>query len=419
MRPLDYLAQAGESIAAAKLRTFLTALGIIIGIGAVITMLAIGQGVSSAVVGTFQDLGANRLWITTAPPTADGEAGRGFGGGMGGLVASRLTVDDAEALRQVGGIAAVAPVIEVPTAIDGPGATLQAVATGTTPAYAEVNGYDLVAGRLFAEGSTEVVLNESAAQALFPEGVPLGSTVSLDQQTFTVVGVLSDESPLTQSGAGFGGARSDAAGDAAESPSARPALYLPVTRALEMAGTEHVSQIMLTVDPPERTAEAMQQVQAALRERHGGVTDFRVISAQELLEGFTQVFDILTVGLAAIAGISLLVGGIGIMNIMLVSVTERTREIGIVKAIGATRTHIVLQFLLEAVLLSLIGGILGLALAWAGTLAAQAALGLPVIVTPTAVALAVGISAAIGLFFGVAPAWRASRLDPIIALRHE
>jgi ABC-type antimicrobial peptide transport system permease subunit len=270
-------------------------------------------------------------------------------------------------------------------------------------------------GRLFEEGTSEAVLNESAAAYLFPDGAAVGGEIRINQEPFAVVGILENlESPF-QRGGGFGGAN----GEQGEGQQARPAILIPVERALEISDIRNVSQILLTVESPEVVEQVVAEGRDLLTARHDGVQDFRIVSAQQLLEGFTTIFDILTVGLAAIAGISLLVGGIGIMNIMLVSVTERTREIGLAKAIGATRGQVVFQFLTEAVILSLLGGVLGLALAWAGSLAVQEWLDVPTLITPMAVALAVGVSAAIGLFFGVAPAWRAARLDPIVALRHE
>lgn len=419
MRPLDYFRQAGENIASAKLRTFLTALGIIIGISAVITMLAIGHGVNSAVVNAFEDLGANRLTVMPAAPRADGEGARGFGGM--GMMASTLTLGDAAALRSLKGVTAVAPIVQVPATVTAAGVTLRTVVTGTSPDFAAVGGQELLDGRLFAEDSSEIVLNERAANTLFPEGPVMGAEVAINGQVFQVVGVFSNESALSQAGFGGAGGGTGAQGQGAPDaePTSQPQLFVPVERGLELGGLQHVSQIMLMVATPDLADPVMEQGRAALRALHDDVVDFRFVSAQQLLDGFSRVFGIVTAGLAAVAGISLLVGGIGIMNIMLVSVTERTREIGIAKAIGATRKNIVLQFLLEAVLLSLLGGIIGLFVAWLGTMAAQTWLNLPAMITLDAVALAVGVSAAIGLFFGVAPAWRAARLDPIVALRHE
>jgi putative ABC transport system permease protein len=194
---------------------------------------------------------------------------------------------------------------------------------------------------------------------------------------------------------------------------------MPVGPALDMAGTQKVSQIAVVAKSPELVDATIDKIRTALVQRHNSVQDFTISSFQQLTSSFSQIFNTLTLFLAAIAGISLLVGGIGIMNIMLVTVTERTREIGIAKAIGATSGSVVAQFLVEAVTLSVIGGVLGLTVAWLGTIALGRLLGLPAVVSLSAIALAVGVSAAIGIFFGVVPAWRAARLDPIVALRHE
>ena len=401
MRLADYVTGALGDIWAAKLRTFLTALGIIIGVGSVVLMLAIGAGVESTITGSFSDLGSNRITVRPIAPGVQADTGPGDNDIA---VASTLTLADAEALRAAEGVAGVAPVIQIPVTARGATTTVQLAATGTTPDYAAVTNQELVAGRMFAAATTEVLLNEAAATKLTGSGNAVGSTVTINEQAYTVVGVFRNE---TQS---FGPQ------NAAEAPAG---LFLPVDHALEFAGTEYVSQLILTAEGPEQVDAAMASVKSTLAARHGGIEDFALMSAQELQASFTQILNVITTFLVAIAGISLAVGGIGIMNIMLASVTERTREIGIAKAIGATRQNVVVQLLAEAVTLSVLGGVLGLLLAWVGTLLAAQFLGLEAIVTLTTVALAVGVSAAIGIFFGVVPAWRAARLDPIIALRHE
>ena len=409
MRPADYLVLALEDIRAAKLRSFLTSLGIIIGVGSVVLMMSIGAGVNATVTGAFSELGSTRITVSPSAPRAEGaRPGGGFGGGGG--VASTLTVEDAAALAGVDGVAAVAPVLQVPARVDGPARTLNLAVTATAPAYREATGQRLATGRLFAADAAEVVLNEAAAGQLFGGAGAVGATLRINGGDFTVVGLFADQSsPFAQGGPG---------GDAGEGR-ANPAVYIPIERGLELAGTRHVAQIVLTASSPERVEATTEGVRAALLARHNGVADFAASSFQQLLASFTQIFDVFTLFLAAIAGISLVVGGIGIMNIMLVTVTERTREIGIAKAIGATSANVVLQFLVEAVLLSLLGGLLGLAVAWLGTVLLGQLLDLPALVTPAAIALALGVSAAIGVFFGVVPAWRAARLDPIVALRHE
>jgi putative ABC transport system permease protein len=414
MRPDDYLLGALEQIGLAKLRSFLTSLGIIIGVAAVVLILAISNGLSASVTNAFSELGSTRLTVSPSAPRPEGAgSGRGFGGGppaVVGNVASTLTLDDAAALRRVDGVAAVAPVLQVAVRVGGATTGLNLAATGTAPAYAEITGQKLTFGRVFADGAGEVVLNEAAARRLFPSGPAVGQPLLVNGQGFIVVGVFADQaSPFAP----------PAPGGAAAASESSPALFLPVERALALAGTENVGQILLTVRTPEQVDSTVARVRAALRERHQGVEDFALTSAQDLLASFNQIFGILTVGLAAIAAISLVVGGIGIMNIMLVSVTERTREIGIAKAIGATRRDIVVQFLVEAVVLSMLGGFLGLVIAWLGAALLGRLTAVPATVTPAAVALAAGVSALIGVFFGVTPAWRAARLDPIVALRHQ
>lgn len=413
----DYIKTALENISSAKLRSLLTSLGIIIGIGSVVLIGSIGGGVSSTITSAFSGLGSTQMSISSSAPVTDngnqsGFGGRGAGGGLGGaIVAGTLSTEDASALMSVDGVAAAAPVIEVVAKVTGPAKTLDLGVTGTTSAYQTATAKTLVDGRIFSETASEVVLNQSAATELFGTAGPLGQTVKINDATYTVVGVFTDPvSPFAQTGPGRGGAAQSGA---------NAAVYMPVGTALTLAGTQKVSQIAVAAGSPEVVDATIERIRTALVQRHNNVQDFTITSFQQLTASFTQVFNTLTLFLAAIAAISLLVGGIGIMNIMLVTVTERTREIGIAKAIGATSGSVVIQFLVEAVMLSVIGGVLGLLVAWLGTVALGRLLGLPAVVSISTIILAVGVSAAIGIFFGVVPAWRAARLDPIVALRHE
>ena len=413
----DYIKTALENISSAKLRSLLTSLGIIIGIGSVVLISSIGGGVSSTITSAFSGLGSTQMSISSSAPVTDngnqsGFGGRGAGGGLGGAtVAGTLSTEDASALMSVDGVAAAAPVIEVVAKVTGPAKTLDLGVTGTTSAYQTATAKTLVDGRIFSETASEVVLNQSAATELFGTAGPLGQTVKINDATYTVVGVFTDPvSPFAQTGPGRGGAAQSGA---------NAAVYMPVGTALTLAGTQKVSQIAVAAGSPEVVDATIERIRTALVQRHNNVQDFTITSFQQLTASFTQVFNTLTLFLAAIAAISLLVGGIGIMNIMLVTVTERTREIGIAKAIGATSGSVVIQFLVEAVMLSVIGGVLGLLVAWLGTVALGRLLGLPAVVSISTIILAVGVSAAIGIFFGVVPAWRAARLDPIVALRHE
>lgn len=413
----DYIKTALENISSAKLRSLLTSLGIIIGIGSVVLIGSIGGGVSSTITSAFSGLGSTQMSISSSAPVTDngnqsGFGGRGAGGGLGGaIVAGTLSTEDASALMSVDGVAAAAPVIEVVAKVTGPAKTLDLGVTGTTSAYQTATAKTLVDGRIFSETASEVVLNQSAATELFGTAGPLGQTVKINDATYTVVGVFTDPvSPFAQTGPGRGGAAQSGA---------NAAVYMPVGTALTLAGTQKVSQIAVAAGSPEVVDATIERIRTALVQRHNNVQDFTITSFQQLTASFTQVFNTLTLFLAAIAAISLLVGGIGIMNIMLVTVTERTREIGIAKAIGATSGSVVIQFLVEAVMLSVIGGVLGLLVAWLGTVALGRLLGLPAVVSISTIILAVSVSAAIGIFFGVVPAWRAARLDPIVALRHE
>jgi putative ABC transport system permease protein len=414
---LDYIKTALDNIGSSKLRSLLTSLGIIIGIGSVVLISSIGGGVSSTITDAFSGLGSTQMTISSSAPVAAGDEQSGFGGrpsgggGFGGAaVASTLSVDDAAALTSVQGVAAAAPVINVVSKVAGPDSTLDIGVTGTTPTYQAATAKTLVEGRIFSKAAPEVVLNQSAAKGLFGTADPLGQPVKIGDVSYTVVGVFTDPvSPFAQSGAGR----------RAEQSGANAAVYMPVGPALTLAGTQKVSQIAVAASSPEVVGATIERIRTTLTQRHDNVEDFTILSFQQLTASFAQVFNTLTIFLAAIAAISLLVGGIGIMNIMLVTVTERTREIGIAKAIGATSGSVVVQFLVESVMLSVIGGVLGLLVAWLGTVALGQLLGLPAVVSISTIATAVGVSAAIGIFFGVFPAWRAARLDPIVALRHE
>lgn len=304
--------------------------------------------------------------------------------------------------------------MQVAAKVAGPVKTLNVGVTGTTANYDKATNKTLTGGRMFDDKTSEVVLNQSGATALFGDANSIGQTLKINDQDYTVSGVLEDtQSPFE------GGFVSGADTQSASNADANAAVYIPASAALSIAGMEKVSQIAVAAKSPEVVDATLERIRTTLVERHSSVQDFTISSFQQLTSSFTQIFDTLTLFLSAIAGISLLVGGIGIMNIMLVTVTERTREIGIAKAIGATSGSVVIQFLTEAVTLSVIGGVLGLTVAWLGTVALGQLLGLPAVLSVMSVMLAVGVSAAIGIFFGVAPAWRAARLDPIVALRHE
>jgi putative ABC transport system permease protein len=411
MRPLDFLREAGSDLRSAKLRSLLTSLGIIIGVGSVVLLLSLGEGVRETITRNFAELGSTRITVSPSAP------GRGIGGGPFAPITSTLTLEDVAAVPQVEDVTDAEPLLQAVAAVGTPGAAPRPLAvTGTGPAYPALSGQSFEAGRAF-EAEREAVISRAAADRFFPDGEALGGTLFVDGQEFTVVGVLENLS-LGLGGGQAGGGPPGGSGDGEDRPTFQVAIYLPAQFVMDVAGTDNVSQILAAARDPGVVDQTVERIEELLLERHG-VQDFRVDSIAELLESFDQIFGVLTGFLAAIAGISLLVGGIGIMNIMLVVVTERTREIGIAKAIGATRRDIVLQFLAEAVLISLVGGLIGLVLAWLGVAVIGDALGIQASLAPWIVGLALGVSIAIGVFFGVAPAWRAARMDPITALRHE
>jgi putative ABC transport system permease protein len=415
MRLVDFFIEAAADLRASKLRSLLTSLGIIIGVASVVVLLSLGEGVRTTVTGAFADLGTTRITVSPAAP------GRGMGGGGFVPVASTLTLDDVAAVRGLPDVAAAEPLLQAVARVDTGSVTRDMAVIGTGPDYPALTGQELEQGRTFERGAAEAVVTRTAVERLFDGADPVGRAIQVNSDSYTVVGVVADLN------LGFGGqsAQADGAqpggdpgGGGMGGGGFRAAIYLPAQAVMEAAGTNTVSQILAAAADPVRVDETVEAIDALLLERHG-IDDFRVDSLADLLDSFDQIFGVLTGFLAALAGISLLVGGIGIMNIMLVVVAERTREIGIAKAIGATRRDIVLQFLTEAVLISLLGGLIGLALAWLGVLVIGEALGIEAGVTGWIVALALAVSVGIGVFFGVAPAWRAARMDPITALRHE
>ncbi len=401
-----------RALAANKLRSALTMLGIIIGVAAVIALLAIGQGAQDAITREIQAIGSNVIVIF---PGSVSQAGVRSASGT----APSLTLGDAEALADPANapdLVAVAPTLTRSAQVVYNGENVNTRVTGTTPLYATVRNYRVARGRFLAQQDLDTlarvaVLGDYAAQTLFKGADPLNQLIRIKQVPFRVVGVLEPKGGSSF----FGGNQDDA-------------IYIPITTAQvrllggRTASGQLVSAIVVSAASEERISDAIGQITWTLRRRHkieGDQDDFTVLSQQDLLGAFNEVTTILTVFLAAIAGISLLVGGIGIMNIMLVSVTERTREIGIRKAVGAKRRDILMQFLIEAVLLSLVGGALGILTGTGAARAVEATGAIRAVLTPSSVLLAVGFSVAVGLFFGLYPAARASALNPIEALRYE
>ena len=416
MSVMESLRLAFRALAANKLRAALTMLGIIIGVGAVITLMSAGEGVSVYIEEQFQGIGTNLLFVF---PGSEEETRGGPPGASAGT--AELTNSDAEALDdpiRAPDVAAVSPQVLNTAVVATSRRDTVAQVQGVVPEFAQVrNWFPEVGSFIDPEDMNSrarvAVLGQTVVEDLFPDNpYPLEQTVKINDVPFRVIGVLEEKG-----GSEFGDVDNS--------------VMVPLTTAQTRlfpsrgrSGERLVSIIMVEAVSEDRMDAAAEQISAILRERHdidfSDEDDFSVVSQADIVAVFGQITGVLTTFLGAIAGISLLVGGIGIMNIMLVSVTERTREIGLRKAVGAKRRDILWQFLLEAVTLSLIGGIVGIGL---GALGAEIISALiedfRAILSPQAVLLATTFSAAVGLFFGIYPARRASLLNPIDALRYE
>lgn len=386
------------------MRSVLTTLGIVIGVSAVIVMITVGGGATVQVGDDIAAMGSDRL--TVMPGQRTGPGGQSSS-------AQLFTLQDAEALsEELVSLVAVAPTANKSmNAIVG-NENWRTTVTGTTNEYLTVNNLEIETGRTFEAGELRsgraiCIVGATVRQELFGRQNPLGSSLRLERMSCEIIGLLRSKGGQTSLGID--------PDDLVLTPLS--------TFQRRIAGTDHVQQIHVSVGEGTSTTKAQGDVVRLLRERRrigpSDDDDFTVMDMADIAETLTSTTTLLTMLLGAVAGVSLLVGGIGIMNIMLVSVTERTREIGIRLAIGALEREVLSQFLVEAVVLSVFGGLLGIVIAIAGSVALTGWLSVPLIIDPTIVALAFLFSGLVGVGFGYTPARKAARMDPIEALRHE
>jgi putative ABC transport system permease protein len=401
------LEEAWRAMGANRLRSFLTMLGMMIGVGAVIMMLAIGQGAQSAVEQSIASMGSN-LFIVMSGSTTSG----GIRMGMG--AAPTLTTGDAEAIGELASIAAVAPMAPGTAQLVYGSNNWSTMVAGTTPGYLEVRDWSIESGYAFTDSDVRsatrvALLGRTVAQNLFGDADPVGRTIRIKRSPFLVIGLLA------------------AKGQSLDGRDQDDTVFIPVTTAQRRVfGTQFpgsVRFIAAQAVSADAMATAERDMTQLLRQRHHlperTDNDFDVRNLTALANAAAQTARVMSLMLGAIASVSLLVGGIGIMNIMLVSVTERTREIGIRVAIGARERDVRIQFLLEAIIISLIGCVVGVVLGVAASVAVNLVAGVPVVITGSAGLLAFLVATAVGIFFGFYPANKAARLKPIDALRYQ
>ncbi len=401
----ELLKMAWRSLGANKLRTFLTMLGVIIGVTSVIALVSVGMGVKKNILDNISRLGSNMLIIMP------GSANRGGMRGAAGSVIT-LTYDDAEAIKnKIKNVSHVSPTVQGSYQVVYGHENWNTTVTGVIPEYVDIQSLELNSGLFFSEHDVDVrnrvaVIGSTVAANLFESVNPVGKKIRIGNAPYTIIGVLKSKG---QSG---GGQDQD------------DIVLIPLTTAQErLVGVTYVRSINVQVSEADKMDEVQSNIEKLLRQRHrirsGAEDDFNVRNLTSLMEMMNSSATMITLLLGAIAGISLIVGGVGIMNITLASVTERTREIGIRKAIGATYSNIMLQFLIESTMISVIGGIIGILI---GVVAAQLISkfgGFTTVISSLSIAASFGFALFVGIFFGMLPARKAARLDPIEALRYE
>lgn len=396
---------AFQSIVRNRMRSLLTMLGVIIGVASVIDMVAVGKGAQVQIEEQITAMGTNMIMV---------HPGAAFHGGvrMGAASRQSLTPQDAQdLLDEIPMITAVSPVSRAGGQVVGGNGNWQTTMYGVTPSYLTIRDWKLESGEIFTErdirtSAKKAVIGATVAKELFGDDDPIGAKIRMGNVPFMVTGLLVEKGQQS-----MGQDQDDI-------------ILAPYTTVLNrLGGTRYINQIVVSVDAQEHVEEAATMIESVMRKSHrlltGEDNDFRIMTQTEIMSRATEMTGVMTMLLGAIAGVSLIVGGIGIMNIMLVSVTERTREIGIRMAIGAQNSDILMQFLIESVVLSLLGGCIGIVMAIFLAWGAEHWFGLRTVVDTSVIALAFLFSAAVGIFFGFYPARKAAALDPIEALRYE